>query len=488
MAAAWDMMAEISRPSPEEGWHESVVNVNHGSLYESLKYGDWNATKEYIDRHPESLTHRGSSSGGTALHEAIEWKQLHIVEELLKLMTEEDLEIQDGYGCTAFFYVLTRGMALVVASMINIVFTVNLGIHDLHEMRLGHDRILQILRLMCDVVKHTNLDWNQTAFVQKAILRAVEGGQVKFVKEMCKANLRIPLMKMDERGRSIFLYAVECRQEKVFNLIYGLSEYDRNAILTRADDFNNTILHAAGVYLHILIIFKEVESIVPPLSLDMINFIEKMTAREVFTKNHKELVKKGEELMKGIATSCTVVGALIVTIMFAAAFTAPANAKKPLYLQFAKLEEDYGLAKCAMKDYDEATKAVPNHEKLSMYEIYIARVVEILGIPKTREIYEQVIETGLPDKDVKTMCSKYAEVEKSLGEIDRARGVYIFASQFLDPRSDVEFWNKWHDEFEVQHGNEDTFREMLRIRERKEKTFFLYRLTYIFPSFCMTIT
>ncbi|CAB4304881.1 unnamed protein product [Prunus armeniaca] len=139
-----------------------------------------------------------------------------------------------------------------------------------------------------------------------------------------------------------------------------------------------------------------------------------------------------------------------------------------------------------MKVYDEATKAVPKHEKLSMYEIYIARAVEILGIPKTREIYEQVIESGLPDKDVKTMCLKYAEVEKSLGEIDRARGVYIFASQFLDPRSDVEFWNKWHDEFEVQHGNEDTFREMLRIRERKEKSFFLYRVTYIFPSFPMT--
>lgn len=76
---------------------------------------------------------------------------------------------------------------------------------------------------------------------------------------------------------------------------------------------------------------------------------------------------------------------------------------------------------------------------------------------------QQAIESGLPDKDVKTMCMKYAELEKSLGEIDRARGIYVFASQFADPRSDVDFWNKWHG-FEVQHGNEDTFREMLRIK------------------------
>ncbi|XP_058749786.1 uncharacterized protein LOC131622761 [Vicia villosa] len=141
----------------------------------------------------------------------------------------------------------------------------------------------------------------------------------------------------------------------------------------------------------------------------------------------------------------------------------PADQVKPLYLQYAKLEEDYGLAKRAMKVYDQATKAVPNNEKLSMYEIYIARAAEIFGVPKTREIYEQAIESGLPDKDVKAMCLKYAELERSLGEIERACGIYVFASKFADPRSDPDFWNKWH-EFEVQHGNEDTFREMLRIK------------------------
>ncbi|XP_058223295.1 uncharacterized protein LOC131333012 [Rhododendron vialii] len=141
----------------------------------------------------------------------------------------------------------------------------------------------------------------------------------------------------------------------------------------------------------------------------------------------------------------------------------PAESVKPLYLRYAKLEEDYGLAKQAMKVYDRSTKAVPPHEKLSMYEIYIARATEIFGVPRTREIYRQAIESGLPDKDVKTMCMKYAELEKSLGEIDRARGVFIYVSRFADPRSDPDVWNKWN-EFEVNHGNEDTFREMLRIR------------------------
>jgi len=156
---------------------------------------------------------------------------------------------------------------------------------------------------------------------------------------------------------------------------------------------------------------------------------------------------------------------------------APADQVKPLYLQYAKLEEDYGLAKRAMKVYDRATKAVPNNEKLSMYEIYISRAAEIFGVPKTREIYEQAIESGLPDKDVKTMCLKYAELEKSLGEIDRARGIYGFASQYADPRSDPEFWNKWQ-EFEIQHGNEDTFREMLRISRSISASYSQVTLTF----------
>ena len=42
-------------------------------------------------------------------------------------------------------------------------------------------------------------------------------------------------------------------------------------------------------------------------------------------KNHKDTRKDGEQWMKDTTTSCTVVGALIVTIMFAAIFTVPGD-------------------------------------------------------------------------------------------------------------------------------------------------------------------
>lgn len=120
-----------------------------------------------------------------------------------------------------------------------------------------------------------------------------------------------------------------------------------------------------------------------------------------------------------------------------------------------------------------------------MFKYYIAKATESFGVVAAREIYERAIE-ALPDKDVRPMCLKYAELERKLGEIDRARAIYGYASQFFDPKvqkkkkhcwfkrrtelmfficlqTQPAFWQTWHN-FEVQHGNEDTFKEMLRIK------------------------
>ena len=57
-----------------------------------------------------------------------------------------------------------------------------------------------------------------------------------------------------------------------------------------------------------------------------------------------------------------------------------------------------------------------------------------------------------------------------VGEIDRARAIYVHAASLSDPRIDEAFWGEWKD-FEVQFGNEDTYREMLRIRRSVAASF-----------------
>ena len=67
---------------------------------------------------------------------------------------------------------------------------------------------------------------------------------------------------------------------------------------------------------------QEVESIVPPHVHGCLNN-RGLTPRQLFTENHVDMMSKGEKWMKDTTSSCTVVGALIVTIMFAAVFTVP---------------------------------------------------------------------------------------------------------------------------------------------------------------------
>ena len=140
----------------------------------------------------------------------------------------------------------------------------------------------------------------------------------------------------------------------------------------------------------------------------------------------------------------------------------PPKFAKVLYLMYGNLEEERGLARHAMRIYERATRAVSNEDRVEMFNFYITKSATNFGLTSSRPIYERAI-AALPDKEARDMCLKFADMEKRLGEIDRARAIYGHASQFCDPRTTPGFWSKW-EAFEVQHGNEDTFKEMLRIK------------------------
>lgn len=147
----------------------------------------------------------------------------------------------------------------------------------------------------------------------------------------------------------------------------------------------------------------------------------------------------------------------------------PSKFCKPLYLMYAKLEEEHGLAKRAMGIYDRAASTVQDTDKFEMYTIYIAKATANFGLPATRPIYERAIES-LSDRETSVMCRRFAQMERKLGEIDRARAIYAHASQFCDPRIDSKFWAEWTT-FETETGSEDTFREMLRIKRAVQASY-----------------
>ncbi|PRQ21396.1 putative PGG domain-containing protein [Rosa chinensis] len=204
-------------------------------------------------------------------------------------------------------------------------------------MKSNHFRFDNFLSCMVQVTKSLdNFTPAEFNVVRNSLFKAIERGHVEFVTHMQKANPAV--MEIFDDKNNIFQYAIEYRQEKIYSSIYKLKSKKRDDIMHSIAKFNNNMLHSAANlspvthYNHIqgaslqmqreLQWFKEVESLLP---IEMHEFVNtsNLTARELFTKNHKKLKEEAEASMKGTAASCTTIGALIVTMMFAVAFTVP---------------------------------------------------------------------------------------------------------------------------------------------------------------------
>ncbi|KAJ2558904.1 pre-mRNA-splicing factor syf1 [Coemansia sp. RSA 1933] len=148
----------------------------------------------------------------------------------------------------------------------------------------------------------------------------------------------------------------------------------------------------------------------------------------------------------------------------------PDRYAKPIFLAYGQMEEKHGgLARRALRIYERATKGVARDQRLEMFQFYAARTAELLGPVHARPVYERGIE-DLPDAQALELAIEFAQIERQLGEIDRARALYAYASQFADPRVRPQLWTVWN-EFEVRHGNEDTFKDMLRVKRSVQARF-----------------
>ena len=83
------------------GESDKKGNIDDGvkiymDLHKALQIGDWNAAKEFLYRNPHAISAKITVLGKTALHVAAEAGHVHIVEELVKPMSEENLEIKDN--------------------------------------------------------------------------------------------------------------------------------------------------------------------------------------------------------------------------------------------------------------------------------------------------------------------------------------------------------------------------------------------------------
>lgn len=147
----------------------------------------------------------------------------------------------------------------------------------------------------------------------------------------------------------------------------------------------------------------------------------------------------------------------------------PAEEASEFCIMNGAFEEEFGLTKRALNAYKQMCQLVPKEEKHKAYQLYIAKTTKYMGVTATRDIYQEAI-SSLDDEPAAKLCMDFAKMETSLQELERARAVLTYGAQMADPRRLPEYWKKWHD-FEVSHGNEETFREMLRIKRSVQAAF-----------------
>lgn len=233
-----------------------------------------------------------------------------------------------------------------------------LGIKNMHAKKLRNRQAIKLLKCISCTIKNLKVEQLDESLVYQAIIQAVKHGIVEFITEIIDSNPDL-LASEDFSKRNIFLTAILHRQEKIFGLLHRLDNLRRIQMISHVDMFENNMLHLAGMLApprqldgisgaalqmqRELQWFKEVESVVPQTFKDVMNKDGKKPG-DLFTEQHASLMKDGEKWMKEIANSSTFVAALIVTIMFSAAFTVPGGTdektgmpkflKDPLFMLF----------------------------------------------------------------------------------------------------------------------------------------------------------
>ncbi|KAJ4836582.1 hypothetical protein Tsubulata_029748, partial [Turnera subulata] len=211
------------------------------------------------------------------------------------------------------------------------------GKRKILEMKLNHAYTTAIVAILCKEISTGDYFGKRALKELKMLLfSAAKNGTKEIIIGILEAYPDL-IHALDPQGRTLMTAAIVFRQEKIFSLLLG-RKYAKIDFTFGTDKDGNNMLHSAGLQpppqqlakisgaaLQMqseLQWYKEVESVMPTKYVDLPNS-NGYAPRQLFTENHKQLKDEGEQWMKQTASSSTVVGALIITIMFTAAFTVP---------------------------------------------------------------------------------------------------------------------------------------------------------------------
>ncbi|PWA71046.1 ankyrin repeat-containing domain, PGG domain, Gag-polypeptide of LTR copia-type [Artemisia annua] len=244
----------------------------------------------------------------------------------------ENLDSNKEHGKMNFFSLVLHETSSVIWKVLGKIVP---HITHIQKLKLVHHQAVALVKLLCQEISDLNLQSNSIHYANP-IIEAASNGAYEVVQEIVDTFPQA-IWYSDKNGHYMIQLAILHRCERVYNLTYQMSDH-KHFHKTLKDSHNNNLLHLAGKLapLHKLNLvsgaalqmqralqwFKEVEAFVHPKYKTEKNASEQ-TPEMLFSKEHKKLVRDGEEWMKKTADSYTVTAGLITTIVFAAAITVP---------------------------------------------------------------------------------------------------------------------------------------------------------------------
>ena len=147
-----------------------------------------------------------------------------------------------------------------------------------------------------------------------------------------------------------------------------------------------------------------------------------------------------------------------------------------MYIEF---EQKFGFTTKLMKIFERWSDFQP---ELDIFLLWIHQALELFGAPGARTVFEKGLKSLSSNDDICFLAIRFAEMETKLGEYERSRGIYKHASHFADPKKPNNLlWKSWND-FEIEFGNDETFREMSRTKRNVLAHFSSIHLENFAPS------
>ncbi|ONH65531.1 Pre-mRNA-splicing factor syf1 [Cyberlindnera fabianii] len=135
----------------------------------------------------------------------------------------------------------------------------------------------------------------------------------------------------------------------------------------------------------------------------------------------------------------------------------PPDMAKTIYILYSKLEEDSGSVQRCVKLLEQ------------VFEILLQKTLTHFGAPSTRSIYTRALETLPPTKSINFVL-KFAQTEKQLHEYSRVRAILQHGAMLQSPSKSQQLWD-WWSQFEVENGDKDTYKDMLRWKRKANDEF-----------------